>query len=213
MEIYGGNRRSYRESWTRKVRRDRIEKQTILPKTAVGVAVTELAKRHALLVLESSGKITAVNIAANGEYQGDAGAFQLNAATPVKEWTSLAAPDKNTLLAAGDGFVVEFTRDGESWKENRRLNSWGGEPPAKLGGKIWIAYDAGRLWISDTERHRVACLAWPDGQLIGAFGSVDASGDTLSALSAPKVVAARGDRAVVFDSGNQRIVKLEVVAH
>ncbi len=192
----------------KEVRLDRIEKQTALPKTAVGVAVAELAKRRVLLVLEADGKVTAAQLGGNGEYQGDAGTVQLASATPVKEWTSIAAPDKDTLLAAGDGFVIEFARDGDNWKEARRWNSWGDGAEAKFGGKIWLAYDAGRVWVSDSERHRVICFTSPDKKLVGIFGTLDVPGDSLAALHTPRTIAARGDRAVLFDSGNQRIVKL-----
>jgi hypothetical protein len=72
------------------------------------------------------------------------------------------------LLSAGDGFVIEFARDGQNWKEERRWNS------------------------------------------LGSFGTADSPGDDLTHVNTPTTLAACGDRAVVYDSGNQRLVKLRL---
>ncbi|MEZ0297584.1 MAG: hypothetical protein ACAI35_14135 [Candidatus Methylacidiphilales bacterium] len=47
-------------------------------------------------------------------------------------------------------------------------------------------------------------------RLIATFGRTDAQGDDMASLNAPQTIAARGDRAVVFDSGNQRLLKIEL---
>jgi hypothetical protein len=132
------------------------------------------------------------------------GAVQLKTRTPVKAYRSLAMQDPETLLAAADGAVIRFARDGSGWKETDRFS--GGEDG--FGKEIDIACDAGRLWVADTERHRVLCYAAPTRAPIAAFGRADQAGSALDRLDRPTTIAARGGRCVVFDSANQRLVKL-----
>ena len=120
--------------------------------------------------------------------------------------------DGQTLLGAADGQVLEMARDGRNWRETRRWNSWTEGPADKFGDAIYLTADAGRLWVSDCRRHRVLVFALDSGRLEAAFGAVDQPGADLSRLSSPQQIAARGDRAVVFDSGNQRLVKLQLAA-
>lgn len=194
----------------KEVRLGRIESQTALPKEAVAVAVTELNKRRAMLVLEASGQATAVNLNDDGVYHSDAGPVQLSTATPVKAWTSLAASGPDALLAAGDGFVIRFARDGQNWKEQRRWNSFGQDKGDTFGPAIWLAADSGRLWVCDKSRSRVFCFNQASEKMLAAFGAADSPGSELSQLNSPTVLAARGERAVVYDSGNQRLVKLRL---
>jgi sugar lactone lactonase YvrE len=193
----------------------RIESQTALPKEAVAAAVADIDSRRALVLLERDGRAFAVEVSADGSYKGDIGPVQFATASPVKAWTSLTASDKDTLLAAGDGFVIRFARDGRNWREDRRWNSSvtnGQDGKDTFGDTIRLAADAGRLWIADTKRSRVLCFDHATGKQIGSFGVVDSPGDDFAHLSAPTTLAARGDRAVVYDSGNQRLVKLRLAA-
>ena len=195
----------------KEILRSVIDKPTILPKAGVvAVAVTELNKRPILLVLEKKGSATAVNISNIGDYQSDVGPVQFLTSTPVKEWTSLAATGHDTLVAAGDGFVIELARDGDGWKETRRWKTWGAGAAQQFAGPVWLSADAGKLWVSDSARHRVVCFDLSSSRELAAFGAKDAAGDDLSKLNTPRVIAARGQRAVVFDSGNQRLVKLQI---
>ena len=195
----------------KEVRIDRIETPTLLPKDGVAaVAVTEQDNRPALLVLEGTGMVTAVAISDTGQYQKDIGQVRFLTATPVRQWTSLAAGRHDTLIAAGDGFVIELAREGQNWKETRRWNSWGPGAVEKFAGPIWLSADAGRLWVSDSTRDRVVCFDLASGREVAAFGKPDAAGDNLASLDAPSVIAVRGTRAVVFDSGNQRLIKLRI---
>jgi hypothetical protein len=195
----------------KEVRISRIETPTILPtENAVAAAVSEQNHRPILLVLEGNGGVTAVNLSDTGQYRDDVGRVQFLTSTPVKQWTSLAAAGRDALIAAGDGFVIELAREGANWKETRRWNSWGGDPAQNFGGPIWLSADAGRLWISDSARHRVVCFDLASGRELAAFGTRDAAGDDLARLNTPRVLAARGHRTVVFDSGNQRLIKLQI---
>jgi hypothetical protein len=191
----------------------RIESQTALPKEAVAVAVTDVDNRRALLVLSADGRAFAAEVNADGSFKSDIGPVQLAAARPVSAWTSLAAGGPDTLLAAGDGFVIQFGRDGRNWKEEQRWNTFAqGEAAGNdtFGSAIRLAADAGRLWVSDTARSRVLCFELATGKLLGSFGAVDSPGDDLSRLSGPTTLAACGDRAVVYDGGNQRLMKLRL---
>jgi sugar lactone lactonase YvrE len=195
----------------KEIRIDRIETPTILPKEGpVAVAVAEQNNRRALLVLEEKGIVTAVAVSDTGQYQSDIGQVHFLTATPVKQWTSLATANRDALVAAGDGFVIVLAREGENWKETRRWNSWGPDAAKKFGGPIWLSVDAGRLWVSDSTRHRVVCFDPASGRELAAFGVRDTAGDDLARLDTPRVIAARGQRAVVSDSGNQRLVKLRI---
>ena len=190
-----------------------IESETVLPKEAIAVAVTEINKRRSLVVLESGGKAVAVEVNGEGSYKSDIGPVQLTTATPVKAWTSLAASGKDALLAAGDGFVIEFARDGQNWKEERRWNSSGTSGQGgtdTFGPTIRLTSDAGHLWVADTARSRVLCFDQATRKLLGSFGTADSPGDDLTHVNKPTTLAACGDRAVVYDSGNQRLVKLRL---
>lgn len=188
----------------------RIESQTNLPKEAVAVALSEINRKRVLLILEANGKLSAASINDNGSYRADAGAVQLNAAAPVKEWTSLASSGKDSLFGAGDGYVIEFMRDGDNWKEKRRWNSFGQDDGDKFGAVIFLASDSGRLWVSDKFRNRIVCFDLASGNKLAAYGVADSAGTEISKLNSPTVIAARGQKAAVYDSGNQRIMKLEM---
>jgi hypothetical protein len=181
------------------------------PKTGFinGAAVYQDDKRATLLLaLDKSGHSRSYQIdVSNGRAFAIRGEVTLETAGPVKEWTSLAMKDADTLLGAGDGFVIEMARDGTNWKETRR---WNTVPDGALGGQIYLTADAGRLWISDTENHRILCFNLTDGTFIAAFGRKGEPGNDPAHLDSPRVIEARDNRAVVFDSGNQRLVKFEL---
>ncbi|MFZ2658049.1 MAG: hypothetical protein WAX69_24165 [Victivallales bacterium] len=193
----------------KELRMGRIEAQTALPKEAVAVAAAEMNKKRVLLVLEAGGKVTAANINGDGSYNSDGAAVQLITETPVKEWTSLASSGKDLLVGSGDGYVIELARDGDNWKEKRRWNSFGQDSADKFGAAIWIALDSGRLWVSDRMKHRVLCFDL-GGEMVSSYGVADSAGSEISKLNSPSEIAARGNRVLVYDSGNQRILKLEL---
>ncbi len=199
---------------TKEVSAQRIEKATALPlKDTCGSAVYRRENHLLLLVLDAAGRAQSFNLSNDGRYVSDAGAVELKTAAPVKAWTALAMRDAGTLLAAADGAIVEFAPDGaENWIEKRRWNSWGAKPDEKFGASISIAADAGRLWVADRDRQRVVCFDLASGKPLGTFGAPDKPGDDLGTLNAPETIAARGERAVVFDRGNQRLVKLRFKA-
>jgi hypothetical protein len=190
------------------VRIDRIEKGCALKLGTTGSAVYARQGKLVLLAIEKSGAGQVFYIEGDGRYQGEAGPVALKTASPAGEWTSLAMKDGATLLAAADGAVIEMAAEGNDWKETRRWASWGAGPAEKFGARIWIAADAGMLWVADAERHRVLSFDLKTGKPVASFGAADKAGDDLASLNLPQTIAARGRRAVVHDAGNQRLVKL-----
>ena len=196
---------------TGEVRIDRIESGCGMKKGLTGSAAYRSRNKLLLLSIDAKGDGRAFVIGGEGRYQSEAGAVALKTATPVKEWTTLAMKDATTLLAAGDGAVIEFAADGNDWKETKRWSSWGagaGEGE-RFGGKVFITADAGRLWVSDTKANRVivfdaACKP------LAVFGTPDKAGTDLNSLAAPQMLAARGARCIVHDSGNQRLLRLSL---
>ncbi|MCY3023981.1 MAG: hypothetical protein NTW87_33800 [Planctomycetota bacterium] len=195
---------------TGEVRIDRIESGCSMRKGLVGSAVYKSQNKLLLLAVDRTGEGRAFTIGGDGKYQSDSGPVALKTATPVKEWTSLALKDAATLLGAGDGAVVEFSADGTDWKETKRWSSWGDSPADKFGATVFISADAGRLWASDTARHRVLVFDLTGGKPLASFGAVDTAGTDLNSLAGPRMLTARGARCVVHDGGNQRLVKLSL---
>lgn len=178
----------YHGALTGEIRGDRLENGVALAKEPVGCALF----KDTLLVVDAAGRGHAYR--SNGEFRGDLGEVELKLTSPGKVWTSLAVKDAGTLLAAVDGQVVELRREGAGWLESRR---W----PTRFGTAIWLTADSGRLWVSDTQHNRVVVLPLAGGEPVAEYATD---------LDGPTVVAARGERAVVYDSGQQRLVKLRL---
>jgi hypothetical protein len=198
---------------TEEIKIDRIEGKCAMKKELAGSAVYKAQNKLVLLAIDAKGGGQAFVIGGDGRYHSDLGAVTLKTATPVKEWTSLACTGEGahaTLLGAGDGAVVEFAADGNDWKETKRWSSWGNGASDKFGATVCINADAGRLWVSDTERHRVVAFDAKSGKLIASFGAADKAGSDLNSLTGPRMLTACGTRAVVHDSGNQRLIKLSL---
>jgi hypothetical protein len=177
-------------------------------KRACGAAVYRTGGRLVMLLVSRDGEAVLEQIGSDGKHIRNIGRVELATSSPAQAWTTLAMKDSGALLAAADGHVIEFTADGQNWKEARRWSSWGTGPDARFGAEVFIAVDAGRLWVSDTERHRVVVFDLATGREVASYGKLDGKGADMASLDRPKVLAVRGGRAVVYDSGSQRIVKL-----
>ncbi len=188
---------------------DRIEKDCALPKDTVGAALYKGDGGWTLLTILPDGKTNAFALDPEGRYRADRAAVTLNTAQPVKEWTSLAMAG-DSLLAAADGQVISFARDGEGWKEAKRWNSWGASPDQKFGARIHLSGDGKTLVVADRERHRVLGFAPDGGTPQWSFGAIDKAGTDLATMDHPETVAIRNGRVVVYDSGNQRLLKLRL---
>lgn len=174
-----------------------------LPEDAVACALTTAKDRAALLVADASGAARLLLINSEGKYEGDGGARELPG---ISGLTSLAGHAGEILAAAG-GKIVRFTAKDGKFRETERWDSW---TSARFGDSIHLAADAGRLWISDSTRHRVLCFDAATRKLLATFGKEDQAGSDLSHLDHPTTISARGPQAVVFDSANQRLIKLEL---
>jgi hypothetical protein len=179
-----------------------------MPKKPVGTVIYQADKTIQLLAVDAGGHFGALELTSGGELRRALDAPVVHPAAPLKQWSSLAMKDDQTLLAAADGFVVEFTRKGSAWVESRRWNHCEGQESDAFGPRIDLAADAGRIWISDTDRQRIMCVDAATRRCLGQFGATDQGGTGRDHLQQPGQLAARGVRAIVFDEGNQRLVKL-----
>jgi hypothetical protein len=175
--------------------------------TLTGAVAFRAGNQWRVLLMSAKGQARAVQVGTDGKLGKVFDAFALEPGVKVERWTTLAVQDSEHFLAAGDGAIHRFR-----WQGDKALSAgaWTPQLPGQqaLGGSLCIAGDGGRLWVADTQRHRVLCFNLSDGQLLGTFGQIDSAGDDLARVSGPTVIAARGNRAVVLDEGNQRLLKL-----
>lgn len=180
-----------------------------MPEGAVACAAFPLEGRNALWVVDARGQGAAFFVSNEGTHEGHAGNFKLETREPLEGLTSLTAGD-GVLYAAPKGQVIELVLDQKNWREARRWNTWGETPADRFGGTLHLAFHEGRLWISDTDRQRVICLDAANRRPLAMFGVTDRPGDDLTVLDSPRALAVRGGLAVVHDSGNQRLMRLEL---
>ncbi|MCM8542328.1 MAG: hypothetical protein NE328_18810 [Lentisphaeraceae bacterium] len=142
-----------------------------------------------------------------GKPEKTLGTFKMTTKSPVKKWTTFAKINNDKVLAAGDGSVIEFdTSDTNEWKETKRWKNFSSD---SFGNEIHINIDKEYFWVADTERHRVLCF---DHQfkLITSYGNKDAAGNDFLSFNSPTTVFGNNNRFVVYDQGNQRLMKFEV---
>ncbi|MFN3422693.1 MAG: hypothetical protein ACK40X_13325 [Armatimonadota bacterium] len=106
---------------------------------------------------------------------------------------------------ADEGRLLLLEPDGDAFRLAKVLDHLG------LGKRVRFALDGAWLLVSDTDRHRLIWLDWTEWKILGFFGETDKPGDDLWHLREPTLVALWGNRAVVADSSNQRIVKLQLL--
>lgn len=152
----------------------------------------------------------AMRIYKNGRFREDFGPVTFTLKESGKELTSLSMKNDNTMLAAVDGQVVELVKDGKDWKETKRWNKWGTKNDQQFGKSIYLAFDAGHLIVSDSDRHRVLVFGAKGGIPLAQLGKTDTPAKALDSFTKPGLIAICGNRAVVHDSENQRIVKMEL---
>ena len=115
--------------------------------------------------------------------------------------------DKDYVAIAEPGALVWLRQSEKKLQFVRRITTWGeGE---HFGKTLHIsAGPNGTLFVADEARHRL--LVWsPDAEApIALFGQTDTAGDTLDSINTPTSIASAGNRVIVYDSGNQRILKL-----
>lgn len=166
-----------------------------LPRDVVGVAVYRERPGGQgvwrLLALGAKGEARAHEIAEDrrNPWRKDLGEVRLRTTVAVQAFTAAAMADADTLLAAADGQVIAFARDGADWKETARWSDG-------FGKTLRIAVNAGRLAVADTEKGRVAIYTQPEHRMLAATN-----------VSSPTEIALNGPFLAVYDSVGQRLVK------
>ena len=185
---------------------DRSNKYGFMKETT---AFTVLKKggKHVAYFTNAKGNTARLQLNYLGQPEKKLGAFKLSLKTPVKNWTTFAKINDNKLLAGADGFVIELdTSNSTTWKETKRWKNFASD---SFGSQIHINTDKNNLWVSDTDRHRILCFDL-QGKLIAKYGKKDAAGDGFNHLKSPTAIAGNSKRVVLYDEGNQRLVKLEL---
>ena len=193
-------------TWEQSSIHDRDKKYGFM-KNTTGFTILKKDARNVAYFIDNKGNTCRLQINALGKPEKKLGTFKLSVKTPVKSWTTFAKINDDKVLAGGDGFVIEFnTSNSSEWKETKRWKNFSSD---SFGNQIYINADKNNLWISDSERHRVLCFDL-QGKLIAKYGKIDAAGDDFSHLKSPTAIAGNSKRVVVYDQGNQRLVKLQL---
>lgn len=177
-----------------------------MSKKPTGMALYLEGKERMALVVDAAGSGIVVSLAPTGKVRKTEGATKLDLTSAKPKVTSLGVLPDGRFLAADNGAVVVLERSGKSFKETSRWNTWGSE---KFGAEIFLDVEGDRLWVSDTDNNRVILFALQNGEV--SPKKIYAGEGLETALSKPQRIDAAGDRAVVMDWGNQRIVKLSLV--
>jgi len=159
-----------------------------LSENVTGAAVFPEDKgRLRMIVVERNGKAHELGVSADGRLASKPAA----AVVPgLKDCTSLAWFQRR-LLAADSGEIVGFARADGAWKEVSRLRV--------ADGEVYLHSDGRRLAVSDTQ-----------GGQVHLYDSLAVKVASYGGLNQPKHIAVAGDRVAVYDSGNLRVVKLEL---
>jgi hypothetical protein len=187
-----------------------MQKQGVtVPPTTVAAATVPVTGGHSLVAVTAKGDGFGATLAANGSFKEWSASVALTLAQPaLAGWTALDRNDQGLIAAVG-GWVVALERDGAGWRERERWRTWGGDDG--FGGAIWLTLDDGRLWVADRDKHRVLCFDAATRKPLATFGAAaGAAGSDMRSLSSPERIAASGNRCVVHDAGNQRLLKLEL---
>lgn len=122
--------------------------------------------------------------------------------------TDLVPLTDGRLLVADEGRVILLEPEGEGYSVAATFSAWGQGPQEHFGQRLRLAVDGPWMLVADTDRHRVVWIDWTDWRYLAEFGRTDEPGDDPTHLNTPTLVALAGTRALIADSGNQRILKL-----
>jgi len=173
--------------------------QLELPEDIAGVALyrehpgNKGAWRFLVLGLKGDPKLHEVAQDTRSPWRKCLGNIKLQTATPITNYTSLAMQDPETLLAAGDGQLIAFERDGADWKESSRWSD-------SFGNQLRIAVDGERLAVADTENHRVILYSLPGRSRVAE-----------AEVKQPECIAINGTFMVVYDAAGQRLIKFQIM--
>jgi hypothetical protein len=141
--------------------------------------------------------------------------------SPRKDWKqlecgSVTAPGDIAVLGDGSlvvvdgGSIVKLEAVGDTLVEKARLSQWGDKAGESFGKTLRLAADGGHILVADTGRHRVVLVDAASLRPTAQCGVTDSAGASGTDFSSPGAVALAGDRAAVVDTGNQRIIKLNL---
>lgn len=190
-------------------RYSRKSKEDVMPAVVLPDSDERNKNGHVLMCMADVEKARMIQLYPDGNVKQFLGFVSLVFTSPSENMTSLVVKDPTTLLAAVDGEIVELSYANETWREARRWKAWGNSPSDTFGDTLYLAFDGGNLLVSDTDKHRL--LLFKDGARgvpLATFGGKP--GTLLTAMDTPTLVSMSGNRAVVYDSGNQRILKLHI---
>lgn len=180
-------------------------KENAFSKLATSAAMVNWEGRETLLVGEPDGMIRAYLVDGRGNLQKALGNLTLQTTQPIKLLNSLATgPDGKTLLAGIDGVIVELAPMAGGFEETARWSSWGADAAQSFGTRLYLAADQNTLWVSDTDKDRVLGFELPSKKWIATYSGGD------YAVKTPQIISANNGRAVVYDSGNQRLLRLKL---
>ncbi|MBC2603773.1 NHL repeat-containing protein [Puniceicoccus vermicola] len=177
-----------------------------LPENPTGMVVyAQENGPNVAIVANEAGDAVRLLLNPNGGFRKTDASFDLDLGQEVPEVTSLARSVDGRLLVASAGEIVVFEESEAKISPVSRWNSWEGD---QFGGKIYITESEGVLWVSDTENNRVVCFRIEGGSadLLAEFQSEGLE----TSLSEPQMIDAAGNRAVLVDWGNQRLIKLSL---
>ena len=123
------------------------------------------------------------------------------------EPTSLVALADHRLLVADRGRILTLAPDGNAYKLEATWDG-AGASGAGFGNRIYIAGEGDTVLVADTQKHRVLWVDPAKRSIRAQFGATGIEGKDLAHLSRPTFIAIAGGRALVADTGNQRVVKL-----
>lgn len=124
--------------------------------------------------------------------------------------TDLAWRPDNSLLVAVDGGLVVLQTGQGGYEVARRFEQWGDALEARFGRHLRFCLAGDRLLVSDTDRQRALLFDARTWTLLAQAGTTDQPGDGLRQFDHPTLVSLSSGRAVVADTGNQRVVKVLV---
>ncbi|MDD5706246.1 MAG: hypothetical protein PHR35_09990, partial [Kiritimatiellae bacterium] len=128
----------------------------------------------------------------------------------MKTATDLAWGADNTLLVAITNALVLLKEEPSGYAFVWRFEQWGDTTESCFGKHLHISLSGDRLLASDTDRHRVLLFDAATRRLLAQAGETDRPGAGPGRFHFPVQVSLAGQRAVVADTGNQRIVKLAI---
>lgn len=131
---------------------------------------------------------------------------------PVEVTGDIAVLGGGRVAVADHGAVALLELNGDGLKLVQRIARWGNGAGEHFGGALRLAADGANLIVADTVRHRVLWFDARTLKLIAQAGQTDGPGTGVEDFDRPSAVALAGANAVVYDAGNQRLVKLLLTA-